>query len=361
MSEDFDIFATPAQDNLGEELAKGSYRWVNKYTRVLGALVLFVGGGASGVWYSQHQSSTSTSVSGGGATLRNLANGSGVAAAAAFGGGSSRRNRGAGGVAGAAGGFGGGGFGGGATAGTITKIDGTTFYLRGADGQAIVVKASAATPVTNTTSEKIAALKVGDAVTVIGSTGNDGTVTPTTVSKGALPVAALVGARGGGAGGGGFGAAAGAGAGAGTGARAGGTGTGQRVRGGAKAGGAGGTAASGASSAGGAGAGAGSAARPAVGGAGGAGNGGAGGGGGGGRFNNPEFTACLAKAGVTFDPGSRPDMADPKVAAAMTKCRDLLPQAGAGGPAGGGAGGPAGGGGNRNGGQGSTPTTAPTN
>ena len=107
MSEDFDIFATPAQDNLGEELAKGSYRWVNKYTRVLGALVLFVGGGASGVWYSQHQSSTSTSVSGGGATLRNLANGSGVAAAAAFGGGSSRRNRGAGGVAGAAGGFGG--------------------------------------------------------------------------------------------------------------------------------------------------------------------------------------------------------------------------------------------------------------
>ncbi|MEI6251065.1 MAG: hypothetical protein WCP54_07905, partial [Actinomycetes bacterium] len=122
MSEEFDIFATPAQDNLGEELAKGSYRWVNKYTRVLGALVLFVGGGASGVWYSQHQSANSTSVSSGGASLRNLANGSGVAAAAAFGGGSGRRNRGAGGVAGAAGGFGGGGFGGGATAGTITKI-----------------------------------------------------------------------------------------------------------------------------------------------------------------------------------------------------------------------------------------------
>ena len=67
MSEEFDIFATPAQDNLGEELAKGNYRWVNKYTRVLGALVLFVGGAATGVWYSQHQSS-STTVTAGGAT-----------------------------------------------------------------------------------------------------------------------------------------------------------------------------------------------------------------------------------------------------------------------------------------------------
>ena len=66
-----------------------------------------------------------------------------------------------------------------------------------------------------------------------------------------------------------------------------------------------------------------------------------------------------------MEPGTRPDMNDPKVAAAVAKCRDLLPQgggAGGGGAGGGGAGGGgAGGGGNRNGGQGSTPTTAPTN
>ena len=344
MSEEFDIFATPAQDNLGEELAKGNYRWVNKYTRVLGALVLFVGGAATGVWYSQHQSS-STTVTAGGAALGNFAGASGSAAGAAFGGGAGRRTRGAGATGGfGGGGFGGGGFGGGATAGTITKIDGTTIYLRGADGQAIVVKASATTPVTNTTSEKIAALKVGDAVTVLGSTGNDGTVTPTTVSKGALPVAALAGASAGAS------AGFGAGAGAGVGARAGGTG--QRARGTT-----GGATPSGATSAGGTGSansakpvvggGAGAAAGAGAGGSGGGGGFAAGGGGGGGRFNSPEFTACLTKAGVSLESGTRPDMNDPKMAAAFEKCRALLPQGGAGG--------------NRNGGQGSTPTTAPTN
>ena len=337
MSEEFDIFASPAEDNLGEELAKGSYRWVNKYTRVLGALLLFVGGAATGVWYSQQQSS-STTVNAGGATLRNLAGTSASSAGAAFGGGNGRRNRGTT----ANGGFGGGGFGGGATVGTITKIDGTTIYLRGADGQAIVVKASATTPVTNTTSEKIAALKVGDAVTVLGSTGNDGTVTPSTVSKGALPVAALTGARGG------FGS--GTSAGTSTGGSAGGSaGAGKRVRGNGNGAGNGAGATTSTDGSNGAGSGA---AKPSIGsgGGGGAGGGGAGGGGaggGGGRFNNPEFTACLTKAGVSLEPGTRPDMTDPKMAAAVEKCRALLPQGGAGG--------------NRNGGQGSTPTTAPTN
>jgi len=60
---------------------------------------------------------------------------------------------------------------------------------------------------------------------------------------------------------------------------------------------------------------------------------GAAGNGGGGRFNNPAFTACLAKNGVTFTAGTRPDRTDPKVAAALQACASTL-----GLPSGGGAG-----------------------
>ena len=50
----------------------------------------------------------------------------------------------------------------------------------------------------------------------------------------------------------------------------------------------------------------------------------------GGPFSNPEFTACLTKAGVTFAAGTRPDVTDPKVADALAKCRALLPNTGGG-------------------------------
>ena len=64
------------------------------------------------------------------------------------------------------------------------------------------------------------------------------------------------------------------------------------------------------------------------GGNGGCGNGCGGNGGGGRGFNNPEFTSCLSKNGVTINQGERPDMQDPKVQAAVEKCRSLLPQGG---------------------------------
>jgi len=58
-------------------------------------------------------------------------------------------------------------------------------------------------------------------------------------------------------------------------------------------------------------------------------------GGAGGRFSNPAFTACLAKAGVTFTAGTRPNFQDPKVAAAIQSCATSLglsaPGAGGGG------------------------------
>ena len=39
-NEEFDLFATEVEDNLQETLAKGSYKWTNKYTAILGALVV---------------------------------------------------------------------------------------------------------------------------------------------------------------------------------------------------------------------------------------------------------------------------------------------------------------------------------
>jgi len=80
--------------------------------------------------------------------------------------------------------------------------------------------------------------------------------------------------------------------------------------------------------------------RPAI-----AGGGAPSGGGGGGRgaFNNPAFTDCLTKEGVTLTPGTRPDRTDPKVAAALQKCFATLGGGFGGGPGGGGTSGGTGG------------------
>ena len=81
--------------------------------------------------------------------------------------------------------------------------------------------------------------------------------------------------------------------------------------------------------------------RPAV--AGGGAPGGGGGGAGRGAFNNPAFTDCMTKEGVTLAPGTRPDRTDPKVAAALQKCFATLGGGFGGGPGGGGTSGGTGG------------------
>jgi len=86
--------------------------------------------------------------------------------------------------------------------------------------------------------------------------------------------------------------------------------------------------------------------RPAVAGGGAPGVGGGGGGGAGrGAFNNPAFTDCMTKEGVTLAPGTRPDRTDPKVAAALQKCFATLGGGFGGGPGGGTSGGTGGTGG----------------
>jgi len=112
----FDLFATEVEDNLKEELAKGTFQWTNKYTKVLGTLFVIVGLLSVGTWYGHYEAGKSAT--GAGAT-------SFASLRAAFGGGGGT------GATAAAGGFGGSGFGGGGTriTGTIKSVKGSTVTI----------------------------------------------------------------------------------------------------------------------------------------------------------------------------------------------------------------------------------------
>ena len=242
----FDLFGVPDEDNLKEQLAKGTFQWTNKYTRILAIVLVLVGCLSAGAVYGHYEATKSSS---GGLTTGNFAS---LRSAFASAGGASAL-AGASGASGfASGGFGGGGFSRG-TAGTVAKVSGNTVT--------ITLSATPTTPI-----------KVGDNVTVRGATGGAGLTGGTGASAS------------GSASGSSAGTSAGAPAGAGT--------------------------ASGAPRAGGA----------------------------GGRFSNPAFTACLAKAGVTFTAGTRPDFTDPKVAAAIQSCATSLGLSAPGAPGAGGSG-----------------------
>ncbi|ROO88834.1 hypothetical protein EDD29_6516 [Actinocorallia herbida] len=85
---------------------------------------------------------------------------------------------------GGTGGFGGGGFGGGVTAGTVTKVKDGVITLKTSDGESVEVKTSGDTTITLSENGEAADLKSGASVVVRGETGEDGTVTATSVSEG---------------------------------------------------------------------------------------------------------------------------------------------------------------------------------
>ena len=146
---EFDLFAKDVDDNLQEQLAKGSYKWTNKYTAVLGVLVIITGSVSGGIWYgSKHAgSATSNALAGFASRVRGAAAGGAFTGAA----GATATDPAAAfaGAAGAQAGFAaGGGFGGGARiTGKVSKVNGTTVT--------ITLDAAPSTP-----------LATGDAVTV---------------------------------------------------------------------------------------------------------------------------------------------------------------------------------------------------
>ena len=128
---EFDLFAPNTEDNLHEVLAKGSYKWTNKYTAVFAIALVVVTSASAGIWYG-HRSASSNAISG-------LAGASGFSRGGfnrgSFGGGATSSASAASGApgglaaAGAAAGFAGGGFGGSRVSGTITSVKGKTITV----------------------------------------------------------------------------------------------------------------------------------------------------------------------------------------------------------------------------------------
>jgi DNA-binding beta-propeller fold protein YncE len=87
------------------------------------------------------------------------------------------------------------------TAGTVAYLDGSTLYVTNAEGNTVKVTTSPATTVRKTVSADVKGIHPGEAVTIVGATGTNGSVSAESISIGAggTGLAALFGARGGGA------------------------------------------------------------------------------------------------------------------------------------------------------------------
>ena len=174
--EEFDLFAPNVEDNLQEVLAKGSYKWTNKYTAVFAIALVVVTSASAGIWYGHRSAATSST--------NNFASAFGRSGRAGFGGnGASASAFASGSASASAGGFGGasaGGFGGGrGTPGTVTTVKGKTVT--------ITLDKDPTTP-----------LKAGDTVSVRNSSGGQsfGGVAATTPSSSTTPTTPRTSTRG---------------------------------------------------------------------------------------------------------------------------------------------------------------------
>ena len=68
------------------------------------------------------------------------------------------------------------------TTGTVKLVDGTTIYLTTADGEVVTVKTTSTTTVRTQQTTAVKDIPVGATVSVLGTTGTDGTVTATQVT-----------------------------------------------------------------------------------------------------------------------------------------------------------------------------------
>ena len=290
MSKEFDLFGPSESDNLQEELSKNSYSWTNKLTWVLMGVLIFVAGGSFGIWSADKLKNDSA------VSNQNKQNKSqNIAADNSASNSDATKNRGTNrGQGGQRGG----------TVGVIKKIDGSVLEMETPDGKIVKVTSSETTRVLSTSSESFAALKVGDSVSVLGDTDANGAITSNLITKGegaprsagsngnppqTADQSANQGAKE-------KGKTKGKGnnnkKNSGSAPKSSSTGTTEKsIQGQPKGEGKGG-----------------------------------GNKGGGGALRNPEFRKCLEDEGITITPGTRPDMSDPKVAAAFDKCRPLLPQ-----------------------------------
>jgi hypothetical protein len=156
-------------DGLATELAKAApRRWWNRGTVVLGALVLLLGGFLGGVQVQKNWGTAAATASNGRAGFTGLNRGTGAAGGyPGFAGGAAPTA-----AATAAAG----------TSGTVQLIDGSTIYLKTADGTVVTVKTNGRTTVRTSARSTLKNVKAGDTVTVQGTPDADGNVTATAVT-----------------------------------------------------------------------------------------------------------------------------------------------------------------------------------
>ena len=156
-----EVVASPAvEGDLHEEMRRAATPF-SRATLILAGLVVIAAAFAGGAW--THSAFGSTTSSGTGTPARQASAPSGTA------------------QAGAPGAQGGGRFGRGTT-GTVDRVDGTTVYVKTAQGEEVAVSTSDSTTVGVTTAGKLADLKPGASVTVQGQTGEDGKVQATAIT-----------------------------------------------------------------------------------------------------------------------------------------------------------------------------------
>jgi hypothetical protein len=156
-------------DGLATELAKAApRRWWNRGTLVLGALALLLGGFLGGVQVQKNWGTAAATASNGRAGFTGLNRGTGAAGGyPGFAGGAAPTA-----AATAAAG----------TSGTVQLIDGSTIYLKTADGTVVTVKTNGRTTVRTSATSTLKNVKAGDTVTVQGTPDADGNVTATAVT-----------------------------------------------------------------------------------------------------------------------------------------------------------------------------------
>lgn len=169
-------------ENLATLLAKREHAKPNRATWALLTLIVLAVGFVGGAFAQSTWGASSSSTSGlpDFAAMGGSFPGAGGSSSTASAGTGTTGNQ-QGGFPGGQGGFGGGGM----TFGTITSVDGNTLTITDSSGKAVTVAVPSSATVTANQEVSLAELAAGDTVIVRGETGDDGTITATSVTEGA--------------------------------------------------------------------------------------------------------------------------------------------------------------------------------
>ena len=161
-TEDIDLTSDPFADDLTEQLkARAPRRHANRTTAILGAVLLIVAGFLGGVQVQKHWGKTSTQATNPFGNTTGFPN-VGASGFPGFNASQSASRP---------------------TTGTVKLVDGGTVYIQTADGRTVTVKTTSGTSVRNSQAGSLKDLSAGATVSIDGSTGSDGTVTATTITR----------------------------------------------------------------------------------------------------------------------------------------------------------------------------------